>query len=93
MLDFRQMQGEGEYLLIETDDWFTAPNGQKYKSVWGKCKVLDAKEILGFKPSQSTNWYLQVGSDEKAMFVAGCRIHYAHVCLEQPKGNDTYKIV
>lgn len=92
MLDFKKMQGEGEFLLIETDDWFNAPDGMKYKSIWGKCKVHDAKDILGFKPSQSTNWYMQIGDNENAMIVAGCRIHYAQVCLEQPKGNDTYKL-
>lgn len=93
MLNFEQIQnGNGELLLIQTDDWFIAPNGQKYSSVWGMCKILDAKELLGFRPAQSTNWYLQVGDGDKAMFIAGCRIHYAHISLTEPSGNDTYKI-
>lgn len=92
MLDFKQMQNQGEYLLIQTDDWWAAPDGQKYNAVWGLCRIIEAKELLGLKPSQSANWYLQVGENENAMFIAGCRIHYAHVCLKEPKGNDTYKV-
>jgi hypothetical protein len=70
--------------------WFFGKDGQQYKSVWGKSKVLEAKDILGLKPSNSANWYLQVGDNENAVFVAGCRIHYAMICLNKPLGKEVY---
>lgn len=36
MLDFDKFAKEGEYILVNTDDWFYAHDGQQYKAVWGK---------------------------------------------------------
>jgi hypothetical protein len=65
----------GKKFLITTDDWFRAPNGRNYKSVYGTVKgVLSSEETLGIKTNaKSTNWYVQIGN----MIVAGCQIHYA----------------
>lgn len=84
MLDLDRFKKEGEYLLIHTDDWFYTKDGNQYHAVWGKCKPVEAKDLFGFKPSGDTNWYLQVGENENAMFVAGCRIHYAQICPDRP---------
>lgn len=64
----------GKNYLITTDDWFYAPNGKKYKSVWGKLHgAFSSEETLGVKTNaKSTNWYVQIGN----MTLAGCRIHY-----------------
>ena len=88
MLDYKIMKNQGEFLLITTDDWFFSKDGNQYKAIWGKCFIKKADEVLGFKPSQSANWYLQVGNDENAVIIAGCRIHYTQICLEKPSGNN-----
>ena len=74
---------KGKY-LITTDDWFYAPDGKKYKSVWGEVKILE-DEVLGITTNRnSTNWYAYIGSDEEGMIVAGCQIYYAVKCNKQP---------
>lgn len=78
---------KGKY-LITTDNWFYAPDGQKYKSVWGEVKILEDSSI-GIKTNRnSTNWYAFIGSEDKGMIVAGCQIHYAVKCNEKPNTKD-----
>lgn len=73
----------GKY-LINTDNWFTAPDGKNYKAVWGDVEILD-DSILGLKTNRmSTNWFAKVGSDEKHVIIAGCQIHYAIKTNERP---------
>ena len=55
-------------LLITTDGWFYAQNGQQYKGVWGKAKVCKAEDLLGFRPVRSTNWFLLVGEGEETLY-------------------------
>lgn len=74
---------EGKY-LITTDSWFYAPDGLKYRSVWGEVKIIE-DSVLGVKTNRnSTNWYAFIGSEEKGMIVAGCQIHYAVKCNKKP---------
>ncbi|MCB5318630.1 hypothetical protein LH413_14125 [Yersinia massiliensis] len=65
----------GEKFLITTDNWFIAPDGRLYKSVFGTVhEVSDAESTIGIKTNRnSTNWYVGIGN----MIVAGCQIHYA----------------
>jgi hypothetical protein len=75
----------GKRYLITADHWFLAPDGEEYRGVWGKCKVVEAKEQFGFVPQRpSTNWFLQVGEGENSMILAGCQIHYAVECDKKP---------
>ena len=77
---------QGKY-LITTDAWFYAPDGHKYRSVWGNVKILD-DSVLGIKTNRnSSNWYAYIGSEEKGMIVAGCQIHYAIKCNDSPNTN------
>jgi hypothetical protein len=75
---------EGQKYIITTEGWFYAPDGKKYKAVWGAVELLpDA--VLGVKTNKgSTNWYAKVGSEEKHVIVAGCQIHYASHSEEAP---------
>lgn len=68
----------GETALITTEDWFIAPDGKQYKSVFGTVHaVLSSEETLGVKTNaRSTNWYVEIGN----MTMAGCQIHYAIRC-------------
>lgn len=80
---------QGKY-LITTDNWFYAPNGLKYRSVWGDVKIVE-DSLLGIKTNRnSSNWYAYVGNEENGMIVAGCQIHYAIRCDESP--NTDYVI-
>lgn len=65
----------GKTVLITTDNWFTAPNGESYNSVFGTLVgIFNDKETLGIPTNaKSSNWYVQVGN----MLIAGCQIHYA----------------
>ena len=88
MLDFGKMKNDGEMLLISTDDWFYGKDGNLYKGAWGFCKIVEAKEIFGFKPTGNANWYMQVGTGNDAVVIAGCRIHYAQICHKKPPAKD-----
>ena len=65
----------GDKALITTDNWFYAPDGKKYKAVWGTVHgVQSSEQTLGVKTNaKSTNWYVLIGD----MVLAGCQIHYA----------------
>jgi hypothetical protein len=76
------------YYLINCDDWFVGPDGEMYSAVWGYCKVMQTKDTLGFNPARSANWFVQVGTGEGAVVIAGCRIHYAVQCINRPKQLD-----
>ena len=74
---------QGKY-LITTDSWFYAPDGKKYKSVWGDVQTFE-DNLLQIKTNRnSTNWYLQVGSEENHAIIAGCQVHYAVRCDDKP---------
>lgn len=64
----------GDKALITTDNWFYAPDGNQYKSVFGTIKgIYNSEETLGIKTNaRSTNWYVTIGD----MTIAGCQIHY-----------------
>jgi hypothetical protein len=89
----------GEKYLITTDHWFYAPDGKKYRAVWGTARI-ESDEELGIKTNRnSTNWYVVVGMD-KPFVIAGCQVHYAMRCDEKPNvkqvtdqmyGESTYK--
>jgi len=76
----------GEYYLITTDNWFTAPDGERYCAVWGKTEIKTTEEIFNFTPKRpSTNWFIIVGKEEsKQIIIAGCQIHFAIRCNERP---------
>lgn len=75
----------GQRYLVTTDNWFTAPDGQQYKAVWGTCYVKNITEVFGFTPTRpSTNWYMEVGVEGKEMILAGCQIHYSVRCEDKP---------
>ena len=61
-------------VLITTDAWFFAPDGEMYRAVFGTVKgILNTEDALGIKTnSGSTNWYVQIGNT----MIAGCQIHY-----------------
>ena len=67
---------KGKY-LITTDEWFIAPDGLKYKSVYGDVEVLQ-DNILGIKTNRmASNWFIKVSGTSESMIIAGCQIHYA----------------
>ena len=79
---------QGKY-LINTDNWFTGPDGKQYKAVWGNVNIIE-DVILGLKTNKnSTNWYAQVGSDDHHVIIAGCQIHYAIKCNNKPNTNPS----
>lgn len=64
----------GDTVLLTTDAWFFAPDGEMYRAVFGTVKgVHTAENTLGVKTNaRSTNWYAEIGN----MLIAGCQIHY-----------------
>ena len=75
---------KGKY-LVNTNDWFTGPDGNEYKAAWGDCEVISTKESLGFDPNRnSANWFVKVGTDENHILIAGCQIHYVIKCNDKP---------
>lgn len=80
----------GTVLAITGDDWFFAPDGQQYRTAFGPVTVLRAKDLLGFEPKNSANWFAQVGYGDGAILMAGCRIHYAMLTSKPPVGSHVY---
>ena len=79
---------EGKY-LITTDNWFFAPDGKQYKSVWGNVRVLGDNETLDIITNRNgTNWFVKIGSEDKHVIIAGCQIHYACKCDYIPNIED-----
>lgn len=76
---------KGKY-IITTDAWFYAPDGKLYRAVWGEVEVFDDNQVLGIKTNaKATNWYAKIGTDENHVIVAGCQIHYAMKCENEPE--------
>lgn len=79
---------QGKY-LITTDNWFYAPDGKQYRAGGGEATVL-GDDVLGVKTNRnSSNWFVQVGSDDSHVIIAGCQIHYAVKCKERPSNQST----
>jgi len=79
---------KGKY-LITTDDWFIAPDGKSYNVVWGDVQILTDDTAMGIKTNRgSTNWYAKVGDKENHIIIAGCHIHYAIKCEEEPNTEE-----
>ena len=87
-LSFKALKSGEALLLITTNVWFTAKDGQLYKAVWGKCKIHTIKDALGFEPKAGANWFIQIGPGEDTMFIMGSQINYAQVCLSRPVGTN-----
>lgn len=81
------MDFDGKKVLITTNDWFFAPNGQSYKAVWGTVKICESKDVLGVKPHNYANWFAIV---DNVIFIAGCQIHYAVLCENRPIGTSVF---
>jgi len=82
---------EGKY-LITCDAWFYAPDGVKYRAVWGEVEILE-DSFLGVKTNNhSSNWYAYVGNDKRGMVVAGCQIHYAVKCDKPPNSGRVIEV-
>lgn len=74
--------------LVTTDNWFYAPDGKKYRSAWGNVEIVEDSS-LGLKTNRnSTNWYARVGSNDKHIVIAGCQIHYAVKCNNEPNTHE-----
>lgn len=74
----------GEKYLITADSWFFGPDGQLYRAVYGRCWILEAERVMGFRPVRATNWYVLVRGTDTEMIVAGCEMHYALRLKESP---------
>lgn len=80
---------KGKY-LITTDAWFVAPDGRLYRSVWGEVTIIE-DTFLGLKTNRnSSNWFAKVGSNENHVIIAGCQIHYAIKCENQPNNEKVF---
>ena len=64
----------GDKVLVTTDGWFFAPDGEQYRAVFGTVIAIHSdQDALGIKTNaRSTNWYAEIGN----MMIAGCQIHY-----------------
>lgn len=75
------MIDKNDKILVTTDGWFFAPDGNSYKAAWGSVHIFDSENILGIKTnSKSTNWYITLGSGDRQILIAGCQVHYAIKC-------------
>jgi len=91
-LKTRSMIKNGENYLVTTHDWFMAPDGEQYKAIYGNCQIIQTKEALGFNPTRSVNWILEIKGETEEATIGGCQINYAFKCKKPPmKKEGTYK--
>lgn len=77
---------EGEKYLVSSDSWFMCPDGHQHLAAWGKVKVHNIEDLLGFKPIRpSTNWFLEIGDEKNHVIIAGCQIHHLVCCPNKPE--------
>ena len=69
---------KGKY-LVTTDSWFIAPDGKKYKLVYGEVEVINSR--------LDTSWFLKVGSAEDHVLINNHKVHYAKKCKTEPLRN------
>lgn len=85
----------GMTATIFADDFFIGPDGRDYRGAFGPIVVVKAEQVLGFKPKNSADWFVQIGDNlETAVFIAGCRIHYFNLSPKKPPNSvifDTTK--
>ena len=76
----------GKNVLITTQSWFLAPNGQTYRAVWGTLKSInEAGKTLGFIPNRShANWFIGIGK----MTIMGCQVMYIIQCDDKPNTGE-----
>lgn len=55
-------------------------------------RIIEAKDMLGFQPKNTANWIIAVGNDDRAIFIMGCRVHYAMLCNEPPIGQNVLRM-
>ena len=65
---------EGDKVLITTNEWFYAPDGQQYRAVFGTFNGIKSQEdVLGIKANRGTAGYsIEIGN----MIISGCQINY-----------------
>ena len=75
----------GDKVLVTTDGWFYAPDGESYRAVFGTLvELVITEEKYGIKNDKNTaKWALKIGN----MLIAGCRIHYI-VKTDKCNGTD-----
>ena len=82
---------EGKNILITTDAWFFAPDGQQYKAVWGKCKIEIIEKGTGLNTLRSANWLVHIVEGDGKFTAAGCQVNYWIDCPNMPqKTEGTY---
>jgi hypothetical protein len=80
----------GKSYLITTDEFFYAPDGFAYKSVYGKAFVNKFEDYFSFTARNHANWFVSFGGvnteeDCRYLSIAGCRINYWIPMDEPPK--------
>lgn len=81
------MNVNGKKAIVRSDCWVILPDGRRAELLYGEVYVVDSKDILGFKPSHSTNWFLAMGK-EKNILIAGCQIHTMSISDTPPSNPD-----
>jgi hypothetical protein len=69
----------GSRVLITTDEFFCAPDGNFYRCIYGRAWIHKFEEALGFKPQGHANWMVRICRDEdneNGVTLAGCRVNY-----------------
>lgn len=74
----------GKKYLLTTDEWFVAPDGLKYNSIYGRVEIKRFDDLFGFTPRGHANWLVSLEGGR--INIAGCRVNYA-MQLEEPPIN------
>lgn len=71
-------------MVVTTDEWFTGPDGNNYKNVYGPVDVAESKVLLGFEAKGTSNYVVLVGAPGQQVVLMGCRVHYMAMCPKRP---------
>jgi hypothetical protein len=71
-------------MLVTADDWFTGPDGNSYKTVYGPVDIATSTVLLGFEAKGNANYVVLVGHPGRQVVLMGCRVHYLAMCPTRP---------
>lgn len=75
--------------IVTADEWFIGPDGEEYKGAYGEVEIINAKDVFGFTPMRSANWYAKIGTPDDYVIIAGCKVHFSALANNPPLQTHT----
>ena len=67
---------EPRHGIVSAKDWITAPDQRTYLAFEGNMRVVEDKQLVGFRVSGhvSDNWCVEVCGHTETIYILGCQV-------------------